>query len=37
MHSKVEIWGEEEWEKYSNANNKRADSIATKLSEIGIL
>lgn len=37
MHSRVEIWGEEEWEKYSNSNNKNADSIAEKLSEIGIL
>ena len=37
MHSRVEIWGEEEWEKYSSANNKSADSIAGKLSEIGIL
>lgn len=37
MHSRVEIWGEEEWEKYSKENNKSADAIAGKLSEIGIL
>ncbi len=37
MHSRVEIWSEEEWEKYSNANNKSADALATKLSDIGIL
>ncbi len=37
MHSRVEIWSEEEWEKYSNSNNKSADAVAEKLSEIGIL
>lgn len=37
MHSRVEIWSEEEWEKYSNANNKSADAVAEKLSEIGVL
>ncbi len=37
MHNRVELWSEEEWEKYSNANNKNADIVAGKLSEIGIL
>lgn len=37
MHSRVEIWSEEEWSKYSNINNKNADDIASKLSDIGIL
>jgi len=37
MHSRIEVWSEEEWEKYSKANNKDADSIATKLSDLGIL
>ncbi|MEI6352933.1 MAG: division/cell wall cluster transcriptional repressor MraZ [Candidatus Nomurabacteria bacterium] len=37
MHSRIEVWSEEEWEKYSNANNRDADSIATKLSDLGIL
>ena len=37
MHSRVEVWSEEEWEKYSNINNKNADEIADKLSEIGVL
>lgn len=36
MHSRIEIWSEEEWEKYSNLNNKNADSVASKLSDIGI-
>lgn len=37
MHSRVEIWDENIWEKYSRENNKDADSIASKLSEIGVL
>ena len=37
MHSRVEVWSEEEWEKYSKANNKDADSVASKLSELGVL
>ena len=37
MHSKVEIWSEEEWNKYSTLNNKSADTLASKLGEIGIL
>lgn len=37
MHSRVEIWDEDIWEKYSLSNNKDADSIASKLSEIGVL
>jgi len=37
MHSRVEIWGEEEWDKYANSNNKSADTIAGKLGELGIL
>lgn len=36
MHSRVEIWSEEEWEKYSKNNNKNADDVAGKLSEIGV-
>lgn len=36
MHSRVEIWSEEEWEKYSKNNNKNADDVASKLSEIGV-
>ncbi len=37
MHSRVEVWSEEEWSKYSNINNKNADDIAGKLSDIGVL
>lgn len=37
MHSRIEIWSEEEWEKYSNDNNKSADNLAEKLSDIGVL
>lgn len=37
MHSRMEIWGEEEWEEYSKSNNKNADEVATRLSDIGIL
>jgi MraZ protein len=37
MHSRVEVWGEEEWDKYANSNNKSADAIAGKLGELGIL
>ncbi len=36
MHRRVEIWSEEEWEKYSKENNKSADSVASKLSDIGV-
>ncbi|MFO0743703.1 MAG: division/cell wall cluster transcriptional repressor MraZ [Candidatus Paceibacterota bacterium] len=37
MHSRVEVWSEEEWEKYSKSNNKDADSVASKLSDLGVL
>ncbi len=36
MHSRVELWAEEEWEKYSKNNNQQADQIASRLSELGI-
>lgn len=36
MHSRVELWAEEEWEKYAVSNNKNADLVAKKLSELGI-
>lgn len=36
MHSRVEIWSEEEWEKYSKENNRSADTVASKLSDIGV-
>ncbi|MEA4910741.1 Transcriptional regulator MraZ [bioreactor metagenome] len=37
MHSRIEIWDEEEWERYSILNNKSAESVAEKLSDIGVL
>ena len=37
MYNRLEVWDEEIWNKYSSQNNKDADSIANKLSEIGIL
>ena len=37
MHSRIEIWSEEEWSKYAENNNKNADALASKLGEIGIL
>lgn len=37
MHSRIELWSEAEWEKYASANNKSADIVASKLSDLGIL
>ena len=37
MHSRVEVWSEEEWEKYSKVNNRDVDSVASKLSDLGVL
>jgi MraZ protein len=37
MYNRVEIWDEDIWEKYSSQNNRDADKLADKLSEIGIL
>ena len=36
MYNRIEIWDENIWEKYSSQNNKDADDIASKLSDIGI-
>ena len=36
LYCRIEIWDENNWEKYSNKNNLDADNIAKKLGEIGI-
>ena len=36
MHSRVEIWSEDEWQKYASLNNNKADTIASKLGSLGI-
>ena len=36
MHSRVEIWSEKEWQKYTKVNDEKADSIASKLSDLGV-
>ncbi len=37
MYSRVELWDEAEWKKYSAKTLNEADALAGKLSELGIL
>lgn len=37
MHKRIEIWSEEEWEKYSNRAMGEAETVANKLGELGVL
>lgn len=37
MHKRIEIWSEEEWEKYSNRATGEAETVANKLGELGVL
>jgi len=37
MHNRIELWDENIWERYSKINDDKADELAAKLNEIGIL
>mgnify|MGYP001016430529 FL=1 len=37
IHSRIEIWDENKWERYKREIEKQADSLAEKLGEIGVL
>ena len=37
MYSRLEIWNENEWKKYQAKSEGEADTLATKLNELGIL
>jgi len=37
MYSRIELWDEEEWKKYSAKTLGEADALASKLSELGII
>lgn len=37
MHSRIELWDEAEWKRYTERTLKEADALAGKLSELGIL
>jgi MraZ protein len=37
VHNRVEIWSEKGWTEYKRGVEKRADSLAEKLSELGIM
>ncbi len=34
--NRIEIWGEESWDKYKNQTEKEGDNIAERLKELGI-
>jgi len=36
MYTRVELWDEEEWDKYKSKTESAADEIAEKLGELGI-
>ena len=36
LYSRLEIWGEEQWEKYKQKTESSSEEIAEKLSELGI-
>jgi MraZ protein len=36
LHSRIEIWDREEWEKYKEKTESESDEIAERLGEIGI-
>ena len=37
VHTRVEIWEEKKWKTYKERILKQADSLASKLGEIGVL
>ncbi|MCA9368411.1 division/cell wall cluster transcriptional repressor MraZ [Candidatus Kaiserbacteria bacterium] len=37
IHSRIEIWDENKWERYKRAIEQEADGLAEKLGEIGVL
>lgn len=37
VHSRVEIWDENAWQKYTQQVGNEADALAEKLSEIGVI
>lgn len=37
MYSRLEIWNEDAWKKYSEKSQKEVDKLASKLNEIGVL
>jgi MraZ protein len=37
MHSRIELWDEEEWKRYTEKTLHEADALAGKLSDLGIL
>jgi MraZ protein len=37
IHDRVEIWDERRWASYKRAFEKKADALAEKLGEIGVL
>jgi MraZ protein len=37
MHSRVELWDEEAWKKYTAKVAGEADALASKLSELGVI
>lgn len=37
MHSRVELWDEDTWKKYTSKVADEADAIASKLSELGVI
>jgi len=37
VHNRVELWNEEAWEKYKLAVDKKADALAEKLGDIGMI
>jgi MraZ protein len=36
LYNRLEIWDEQQWEQYKSNLEKNSDSIAEKLSELGI-
>lgn len=37
MHNRVEIWNEDEWKKYTSRVEGKADQLAEKLGDIGMI
>lgn len=36
LYNRLEIWGEDAWNKYKNDTEKESNSIAEKMGEMGI-
>ena len=37
IHNRVELWNEDEWNKYTSGVEKQANDLAQKLSDIGMI